>query len=175
MSIRFCDDAVVFNQFKKQYSIHKRGFFIVAPSGAGKTYFVKNQKDPDWIDGDDLWMATGAQPNRAWWTEGIDVINEVDKRCDVVTEEYRKNGFWIIGASNFWAIPDAVVIPDFRLQKKYIICREQTNYDGGATSKDFKQVIKHRKTLTKHARQNKVPIFKTIEDAVNFLRKKYKM
>lgn len=147
----------------------------MAPSGVGKTYYVNNQEESDWIDGDEIWMATGAQPDRPWWTEGDAVISHVDQRCDVVTEECRRLGLWVIGASNYWLIPDAVVIPDLRIQKKYIIKREETAYDGGATSKDFDQVISHRKAILKSAKKNLVPIFKTIEEAVAFLRKKYKV
>jgi hypothetical protein len=137
MLTKFCEGKAVYKKFLKKYKQHKKGLFIVAPSGSGKTYYVNHQTGNDWIDGDEIWMATGAQPDRAWWTEGPEVINHVDQRCDVTTEECRRLGLWIMGASNYWLVPDAVVIPDFRIQKKYIVKRENTAYDGGATSKDF--------------------------------------
>lgn len=175
MFTKFCDGSKIGQEFLKKYKQHKRGLFIMAPSGTGKTYYVNNQGGSDWIDGDEIWMATGAQPDRPWWTEGDEVIRHIDQRCDITTEECRKLGFWIIGASNNWLIPDASVIPDLRIQKKYIRKREETNYDGGATSEDFAQVVSHRKEILRHAKKHSVPVFKTIEEAVAFLRKKYKM
>ena len=75
----FCDGRLVFSSFKKKTIAHSVGYFILAPSGAGKTYFVKNQKKKNWIDGDELWMATNAHPNRAWWLESIASMDEVDQ------------------------------------------------------------------------------------------------
>jgi hypothetical protein len=166
----FCDGEKVLKKFQKEYVVHKKGFFILAPSGSGKTYFVKNQKKKDWIDGDDLWMAAKAHPDDAWWTQGIEVINEVEQRSDVITKQAKKNGLWIIGASNFWLMPDAIVLPDLRTNKKYIICRENTNYDGGAKSDAFGQLIKHRNYMKSLAEKNKIPIFKTIEEAASYLK-----
>lgn len=82
----------VFQQNKKVYQPflaetlpHMKGFFILAPSGTGKTYFVNHQSQKHWIDGDALWNATGAHPNVEWWTMGLEVIEEVDARSDVIT------------------------------------------------------------------------------------------
>jgi len=166
----FCDGEKVLKKFQKKYVVHKKGFFILGPSGCGKTYFVKNQKKKDWIDGDELWMATNAQPEDAWWTQGLEVINEVEQRCDVITKQAKKNGLWIIGASNFWLMPDAIVLPDLKTNKKYIIHREKTGYDGGAKSDAFGQLIKHRNYMKKLAKENKIPVFKTIEEAVSYLK-----
>lgn len=173
--VSFGDGSSVFKKFMDEYLVHKKGFFILAPSGTGKTYFVKNQKEKHWIDGDDLWIATGAHPNRAWWTEGLETIFEVDQKSDIITKQAKKLGLWIIGASNYvkssnyWLMPDAIVIPDWRTNKRYIIEREKDHYDGGATSKDFGQVIHHRKDLLRYARKNKVPVFKSVKEAADFL------
>jgi hypothetical protein len=165
----FCDGENILKKLQKEYIVHKKGFFILAPSGSGKTYFVRNQAKKDWIDGDDLWLATGAQPKNEWWAEGLEVINEVEQKCDVVTKEAIKNGLWIIGASNYWLMPNVIVLPDWKVNKQYIKHREENNYDGGAKSDALDQVKNHRKYMKQIARKNKIPIFKTIESAAAYL------
>lgn len=171
MYTKFCNGDAVYKKFKKEYKTHKKGLFIVAPSGAGKTHYIKSQKEKHWIDGDILWIATGAHPDRTWWTEGLDMIYTVNQRCDVITAEYKKAGFWIMGASYFWLTPDAIVIPDWRIHKKWIINREQNNYDGGVTSAEFHQVSLERKDLLQLSKRLDIPVFKTIEKAVDTLTK----
>ncbi|KKU28378.1 MAG: hypothetical protein UX42_C0017G0003 [Microgenomates group bacterium GW2011_GWC1_46_20] len=170
----FSEDNSVFRKFMDEFIVHCSGYFILAPSGTGKTYFVKHQKEKHWIDGDILWEAAGAHPRRAWWTEGVEIIQEVDQRSDVITHQAKKLGLWILGASNFWLRPDAIVLPDLKIQKEFILKREITNYDGGAKSKDFQQVINHRAWIkNKWLKKEKVPQFKTIKEAVLFLEKNY--
>ncbi len=168
--LMFSDGTKIYKKFAKEYITHKKGLFILAPSGTGKTYYIKNQTKNHWIDGDALWECTGAHPQGAWWKEGDPVIDIIDQRSDVITTEAKKLGFWIMGASNNWLKPDAIVIPDWKIHKKYIKLREQTNYDGGATSEDHAQVLGHRKFILQWAKKG-VPKFKTIEEAVNYLTK----
>lgn len=168
----FCNGDAVYKKFMQEFIVHKRGFFIVAPSGSGKTHFVNSQKVKHWIDGDRIWEATGAHPKHAWWKEPLETILEIDQKSDVITSECKKLGLWIMGASNYWLLPDAIVIPPWSVQKKYIVNREMTNYDGGATSNDFAQVLNHRKVLKKMAKINKIKIFPSIEDAVEYLKTK---
>ncbi len=167
----FCDGVEVLKKFQKEYVTHDKGLFILAPSGSGKTHFVKNQTTKDWIDGDDLWMATNAHPQTDWWVQGIDVINEVEQKSDIITMQAMKNGLWIIGASNYWLMPHVIVLPEWEQHKQYIITREKNNYDGGAKSDAFDQVLSHRKYMEDIAQKNNIPIFYTIEDAVEFLKK----
>lgn len=131
--LMFSDGSAVYDKFKKEYKTHKKGFFVLAPSGAGKTHFVKNQKAKHWIDGDILWAETNAHPKEEWWLDE-ESIPEVDQKSDIVTVQAKKMGFWIMGASNYWLKPDAVVIPNWSKHKKYIKIREENNYDGGAKS-----------------------------------------
>lgn len=165
----FKESSEILESLKKEYVSHSKGLFILAPSGTGKTHFVKNQIKKDWIDGDDLWVMTGAMPMTEWWAQGLEVINEVEQKCDVITKEAKKAGLWVIGASNYWLMPDAIVLPNWSRHKKLIIHREKNNYDGGAKSDAFDQVLSHRDYMKKIARKNKIPIFKTIEEAVSFL------
>ena len=165
----FCDGESVYKKFLDDYIQHDRGFFIVAPSGAGKTHFVQNQEEPHWIDGDIIWTACGAHPQTAWWTQGYEVISEIDQKSDVITVEAKKLGLWIVGASNFWLRPDAIVIPEWEQHKEYIRIREETNYDGGAKSEDHEQVLGHRAWLKQHAQKHDTPIFDSIEKAIEHL------
>ncbi|MBI4919074.1 hypothetical protein HY837_04030 [archaeon] len=168
-SIAFCDGAKIYQAFAKKYKTHKKGFFILAPSGAGKTHFIVHQKEKNWMDGDDLWKATKAMPKDGWWLS-LPIINEVEQRCDIVTHEAKKRGFWILGASNYWMKPDAIVIPHWKTHKKYIKYREEHNYDGGATSDRLQQVISHRKQILGWIKKG-VPRFKSVKEATDYLNK----
>ena len=148
------DGTKVFKKFTDEYITHDYGLFIFAPSGSGKTHFVKNQKEKHWIDGDDLWMDTGAAPTDIkWWTMGLDIITEVDIRSDLITMYAKKLGLWVIGASQYWLPPDAIFIPDWETHKKYIGAREKGDYDGGATTSDYDQVLGHISYMKKLAKR----------------------
>lgn len=164
----FADGSKVYEKLAKKYIRHSRGFFIMAPSGAGKTYFIEHQEEMHWLDGDDLWQATHAFPNSAWWLEGNEIITEIDRRCDVITSEAKKLGFWVVGASNSWLKPDAIVIPDWEDHKRMIAARENGVYDGGATSDRLDQVLGHREWIEKWEKQG-VPKFKTVQEAAAHL------
>lgn len=148
------------------YRAHKSGCFILAPSGAGKSHYVRNQLEPDWIDGDVLWTQAGAHPDRAWWLEGIDVMNEIDSRSDQVTKRAKEKGLWIMGASCNWLMPDAIVLLDWEQHKAFIKHREETRNDGGATSDRLDQVLGHREWMKTWSEKG-VPIFSSIEEAVS--------
>jgi hypothetical protein len=159
----------VYQKFVRESVPHKKGFFIVAPSGAGKTYFVTRQEEKNWIDGDTLWIAGGAFPGDLWWTGGLEVIKEVEARCDVITSEAKRQGLWVIGASNNWLVPDAVVLPPLAINIAYIKSREENNYDGGLTSKNLKQLKAHRKEIKQLAKKRKVPIFTSVQAATDHI------
>lgn len=168
--VTFKDNQAFYDHFATQYRKHDQGFFILAPSGAGKTYFCKNQTEPHWIDGDDLWIASGAHPDGVeWWLGGEAMIHRVDQRSDVITMEAVLQGFWIIGASNYWLKPDAVVIPDWDTHVGYIREREQNNYDGGAKSDALDQVKNHIAEIQKWHTDHGVPLFTSIEEAAKTL------
>ncbi len=164
----FADGTKTYKYFRDEYVQHQKGFFILAPSGAGKTYYVKNQKEMNWIDGDELWMETNAHPDGPWWLEGLDRIAEIDARCDVITTEAKKLGFWIVGASNNWLKPDAIVVPDWETHQSWIKNREDTEYDGGATSDKLGQVMSHREWIIAWEKKG-VPKFETVAEAAEFL------
>lgn len=164
----FSDGTEIYNDLKKEYITHSKGYFIYGPSGVGKTYFINNQKVKNWIDGDILWSATKAFPSEDWWNWSGDEIDLVERRADVITEQAKKLGFWIIGASSVNAIPDAIVIPDFETHLQYIKYRENNNYDGGIKSDDLDKIKRNREYYSRFQKDG-VPIFKSVDDAVYYI------
>lgn len=164
----FADGTQIYENLAKKYIQHKVGYFIMAPSGAGKTHFVKAQNEPHWLDGDDLWQQAKAQPDGEWWLESREFTDYVDVRSDVITYEAKSLGFWIVGASNNWLPPDAIVIPHLATHRKWITHREKHGYDGGLTSDRMAQVISHRKWISKWTAKG-VPKFNTVPEAAAYL------
>lgn len=164
----FTDGTEIYNNLKKEYIPHEKGYFIYGPSGVGKTYFIDHQKIKNWIDGDILWSITKAFPEGDWWNLSGDEIDAIERRADIITEQAKKLGFWIIGASSVNMIPDAIVIPDFETHLKYIKYRETNNYDGGIQSNDLEKI---KKTREYYSRFNKygIPIFKSVDEAASYL------
>ena len=166
--IVFSDGTDIYNELKKKYITHSKGYFIYGPSGVGKTHFINKQKENKWIDGDILWEATNAFPKGEWWNLSIDEMDCIERRADVITEQAKKLGFWIIGASSVNMIPDAIVIPDFDTHLKYIKYRETHNYDGGIKSDELDKIIRNREYYSRF-QKNGVPIFKSVDEAVYYL------
>lgn len=164
----FTDGTDIYNDLKKEYITHKKGYFIYGPSGVGKTFFINNQKEKNWIDGDILWSATKAFPNSDWWNLSGNEIDAIERRADIITEQAKKLGFWIIGASSVNMIPDAIVIPDFETHLKYIQYRENNNYDGGIKSNDLEKIKRNREYYSRFKKVG-VPIFKSVDEAVYYI------
>lgn len=169
--LMFTDGSAIYESFAKQFITHKKGFFIMAPSGSGKTYFINNQKEKHWMDGDALWEAANAHPAGPWWLEP-EKIDEIDQRSDIITMQAKRLGFWIIGASNNFLKPDAIVLPHWSTHKRYVSIREKENYDGGATSDRLAQVLSHRRWIRRWVKQG-VPSFGSVQEAADFLASSY--
>ena len=169
----FTDGDKFFKKLEDRYIRHQKGLFIMSPSGTGKTYYCNNQEELNWIDGDELWIESRAQPDPSteWWDKGLHVINRVEQRCDIVTAQAVDKGFWILGSVNFWLKPDALVIPDWEVLMGRIKQRQDSGeYDGGMKEEHKDQVKSHIEHglmpwHTKHG----VPIYKSIEEAVKQL------
>lgn len=166
----FADGREFYKKLGEEYIVHKKGFFILAPSGAGKSHYYRNQKEGEkhWIDADRLWRWAKAMPVGVWW-ENLESIYDVEKKCDMITYEARKIGFWMLGSANSWLKPDAIVIPNWKTHIKFVKIREK-NYDGGAKSDEvaLSQLRNHRKWISLWAKKG-VPKFKSIEDATKYL------
>jgi hypothetical protein len=165
----FSDGTNIYNDLKKEYVTHNKGYFIYGPSGVGKTYFVNHQKEKNWIDGDLLWSLTKAFPAGDWWNWSGEKIDTIERRADVITEQAKKLGFWIIGASSVNMVPDAIVIPDFDTHLSYIKYRENNCYDGGIKSDDLNKIKRNREHFSRFHKSDNVPIFKSVDEAVLFL------
>ena len=160
--IVFSDGTYVFNKLKQDYISHKKGRFILAASGTGKSYYVSNQKAKHWIDGDYYWHITNADLLPEEWVHDMEVVMEVNNRSDVMTQQAIKQGLWIVGSSNNWLRPDAIVILDEETHRKYINKRENTEYDGGAKDEDFEAVKRHTEVIKRWSDKG-VPVFNSIE------------
>lgn len=164
----FTDGTNIYNDLKKEYVTHNKGYFIYGPSGVGKTYFINNQEVKNWIDGDILWSHAHAFPDSDWWNLPGEEIDMIERRADVITEQAKKLGFWIIGASSVNVVPDAIVIPDFDTHLSYIKYRENNNYDGGIKSDDLDRIKNTREYYSRFSRDG-VPIFKSVSEAVYYI------
>ncbi|HBA37828.1 MAG TPA: hypothetical protein DCY94_03815 [Firmicutes bacterium] len=166
--VMFSDGSIVYDALSIKYNTHENGFFIYGPSGVGKTYFIKHQDTPDWIDGDEIWTACKAFPEGDWWNLPGEEIEAIEKRADIITEQAKKLGFWIIGASSVNVVPDAIVIPDFETHLKYIKYREEHDYDGGMKSDDLEKIKNNREYFSRFKSQG-VPVFTSVEEAASYL------
>ncbi len=164
----FADGTAFFSKLSTEYIRHDKGYFILAPSGVGKTYFVSKQVQKDWIDGDTLWPLSGADLTSDGWVSNPAIVEEVNRKSDVITHEARKLGFWIIGSSNDTLRPDAIVLPEWEQHREYIDFRESTEYDGGAKIEDLEGIKAHRAIIKKWAYKG-VPEFKSVEEASDYL------
>lgn len=165
----FSDGTATYNKLAEEYRTHENGLFIIAPSGAGKTYFVDHQETKEWIDGDTLWMATNAHPKGEWWLKSLKEINDIERRSDVITTQAKRLGFWIIGADCYSISPDAVVVPDLETHKQYLQLRTNNpNNDGGQTIDALNNVLRARKYMESFV-QKGVPLFASIHEAAEYL------
>jgi hypothetical protein len=164
----FTDGTATFSKLAETYRAHSKGYFILAPSGAGKTHFINSQKQHDWIDGDDLWQETFALPEGPWWLEPLERVMEIEARCDAITLEAKRLGFRVIGGSNTWLRPDAVAIPSWQTHRKYVVQREKNGYDGGATTEELEGLKRQRRWFARWTKQG-VPKFSSVQEAADYL------
>lgn len=168
-SVIFSEGKDFFENLSQKYTTHERGLFIMTPSGAGKTYYCKNQSTPDWIDGDELWCLANAQPDpeTKWWDMGLAVINAVEQRCDVITSQAVEKGFRILGSVNYWYKPDAIVVPDWDILVRQIKMRQESgDYDGGLTESHHEQLRSHISVINEWNTKHGVPKYDSIENAI---------
>lgn len=165
----YTNGAAFFEDLQSKYVKHAKGLFIMTPSGAGKTHFCNRQQEQHWIDGDSVLTDAGAQPQSDWWNQGVPVIERVEQRCDVITQQCVDKGFWIMTSINSWLKPDAIVIPDWDVLTAQIASRQQNNYDGGLTSGQHDQLKKGIEIIKKWNTEHGVPLYKSIDEAATAL------
>lgn len=163
----FCDGNKVYKKFNKNYIKHKKGYVIIGPPGIGKTTFVQNQKGKKrWIDQDDLYNELGVK-----WH-----FNEKDRkncklnymRADYISEQSKSYGYRLIGALYWDYKADAIVIPELKKHKEFVLKRNKEN----KFPLELKMVMNIRKDCYNKAKKYKIPIFKTILEAVEYLENK---
>lgn len=166
----FADGTNFYKELEKEFIRHDKGYFVLAPSGVGKSHYVRKQEQgkKDWIDADRLWRFARAMPKGAWW-EDQDIIPIVEQQCDIITLQAKRQGFWMLGSANYWLKPDAIVLPHWQRHVKFIKKRE-LNYDGGAKSDtdSLAQVKRHRQWINKWIKEG-VPKFSSVKEAVTYL------
>ncbi|PIR98166.1 MAG: hypothetical protein COT89_00425 [Candidatus Colwellbacteria bacterium CG10_big_fil_rev_8_21_14_0_10_42_22] len=170
-SVIYTDGREFFKELEEKYIKHDRGLFILTPSGAGKTYYCKNQEVQNWIDGDEIYFETKAEPpvESKWWDKGYQVINRVEQRCDVITAQVVDRGFWIMGSINHWLKPDAIVLPPISTLMERVKVRENNEYVGGLKEEHMDQMIQHMGIIRNWLVEYGVPEYKSIEEAVESL------
>jgi len=157
----FADGTTVFKTIDKIYNRHKKGIVILGPPGIGKSTWIRNQPKvkgkKDWIDSDYLSFRMQLKHN----------LNRNNKddfklgmlRADYMLEQSKLMGYRIIGAL-FWEYDaDAIVIPPLKQHLEYGKKRKDLN----------KNIIKDmRKIYSDHAKKLKIPIFDSIDKAVEY-------
>jgi GTPase SAR1 family protein len=150
----FTSGKTVYDDLGKKFIKQKKAYVILGPPGVGKTTFVKKQKEKIWVDVDPLFSKLGVK-----WHQNAK--NPVDMRlnylrADYMLEQTKALGFCVIGALFWEFVPDAIVIPDLDTHKRYLKGRKNLNIE---------VVCKIRNLLKKKAKDFKIPIFKSCEEA----------
>ncbi len=180
----------VLDRYIQKHIIHKQGAIIFVGSGGGKSTFCRNQipnsdRKTDFIDEDLVYRETDAHPCEIgssplkplpWWTWGGEKIDQIELRCDQVNKALVDKGLWALTTSftqEAECQPDCIVLLPWEEHKKRIIEKyESGHYDGGAKPDEagFQQVFNHRKWTEEVALENNIPIFDSIEKAVEFIK-----
>ena len=155
-------------QLKKIYKTHDYGKVILGPSCIGKTTFIKSQKEKIWVDTDNIMSKLDVDWHYREEIPEQMILNY--RMVDFYLAQLKLQGFYILG-SLFWEFtPDAIVLPSWKKHKKMLENRkkqQENNEIDFVWKMTNNQVKKNRKFLKKMAKRRKIPIFKTIEEAIN--------
>lgn len=156
----FIDGSHIYTKYKQ----HNKGYVILGPPAIGKTTFIRNQTIQDWTDTDDLFYDL----NLNWH------LNEMNKndfklnylRADYLLEQSKLLGLRLIGSLYYNYIPDAIVILDEKNHSNYINKRNKLDK---LNKLDKKTVFNIKTDLIEKSNKYNIPIFKSINDAINHL------
>ena len=159
--LKFTNGDDVFEDFNTAYKRHDKGYIILAPPGTGKSHFVNSQKGTkkDWIDVDILFGEKSLNIN---WNncKNRDDLRLAYLRADYMLEHCKVYGYRIIGAL-FWEYKaDAMVIIPLKQHIKYMKNRSDL---------DLKKLKNLRNIFISHAKEKKIPIFKSINEAIRYI------
>lgn len=100
------------------------------------------------------------------------MIEEVEKRCDIITKQAVEQGFWIMGSVSYGYKPDAIVIPEWDVLVSQIRNRQNSgDYDGGLTDENLEQLKNHIAIIERWHTEHGVPKFTSIQEAADSLTK----
>jgi hypothetical protein len=156
----FSDGTKVYNNINKYHKTHKKGYSILGPPGIGKTTYINGlkEKKKNWVDSDNLCRELNVK-----WRQNEKNPNEFRLnylRADYILEQSRLLGYRIIGALFWEHKADAIVILPFKKHLEYASKRKDLN---------IQNIKNMRKIFKDHAKKFKIPIFKSIEEAVEYL------
>ena len=130
---------------------------ILAPPGSGKTYWV--QSHPEWHDMDILYCP---KYHSLTWSKREHKRKEtIEKHYTAIDEVVERDRLSknIVG-SLFWKlVPDAIVILDERLHRRYVKSRS------GAEVLPWENAERIRNVLLDVAKEHKVPVFNSFDQA----------
>lgn len=158
----------------KQPPLGQQGVSIIMPSGTGKSYYIDRQEiEDEFIDCDPLTWNTNAQPHPdnscPWnWKDHLKIIC---LQVDQVVAIAKKRGFYIMGAT-WWngnQIDAIVLLPEAEHQRRLEMKEDKFEPDF------YDKTIKARliPQLLKDSKQSSIPIFKTIDLCVEYVRSKF--
>lgn len=161
----------------KQPPKSQRGASIIMPSGSGKSYYIdkqnKNGKKDEFIDCDPLTWFANAQPhtsNQCPWNWD-DHLKLICLQVDMVVAFAKEKRFWVMGAS--WWNGDqvnAIVILDETIHRDRLSKKtdpfEDNFYDVTVKANIIPQ-------LKKDSEDYDIPVFPTILECVEFIRKNF--
>ena len=163
----FANASNIYKQIDKDYTKHENGYVIIAPPGAGKSYFVRNLnnnngKKKDFIDGDLLLPKLGVNWKIGKFPEPDFVLSY--KRADLMLEQSRQYGYRILTSTFFEFNGDALVLPKIKDHKELVKKRKDLTWN---------YVLQLRKRFEWFAKNYyNTPIFETFDEAIEYLNKK---
>jgi len=147
---------------------------ILAPSGSGKTYFEKKNRDV--IDGDDIIARTVGWPTeREWWKGPNNSTIQARNEDEILKYSARHRDMIIVFNGQFsdYGAIDAFVIIDEARHFLNIEDRIRKDPDTSQPA-DFDTVRKNRDEHASLAKQHKIPVFKDFEAAFSWARRRSK-
>ena len=143
---------------KQSAVLHPEGKFVVAPNGAGKSYYVKQQAQNDWLD-QDPYLEQVDIPTR-----GNDKLSKATmQQADKATLALKRAGAWVLGAT-WWdpANVDAFVVPSAAVIQTRLAAKPD-KFDENFYANNVEPQIE---TIRKVAKEHEIPIYDSFEDIV---------
>jgi len=139
--------------------------FIVAPSGSGKTFYIKSHvwgpSETRFVDADTIFKF----PSKNRWWEDSTLAREVDTNNSHILREWllqKEDGSIIFYSDELGFKPDAYVI----IPEKVLHANLSTNRPGQPGLSDFVRLVDSQKRIQLTARTQNIPVFTSFSEAV---------